>query len=131
MTIKEQINVDFMTAFKAKDMTKKNFLGLLKSDIQAAETREGFKGEETILSIIKKMEKSLKITGDADSLNELTYLKVYLPSLMSEDEITKIVTTFISENEGTQMGPIMGFLKSNYGGQYDGKMASTIVKSLV
>ena len=35
MTIKEKINADFLTAFKAKDMVKKTFLGFVKSEIQS------------------------------------------------------------------------------------------------
>jgi uncharacterized protein YqeY len=33
MTLKEQINADFMTAFKAKDMERKNFLGVVKKSL--------------------------------------------------------------------------------------------------
>jgi len=41
MSLKEQIQADFMTAFKAKDMDKKNFLGLIKSEIQNEFGRSG------------------------------------------------------------------------------------------
>ena len=34
MLLKEKINKDFMEAFKNKEMDKKNFLGLLKGEIQ-------------------------------------------------------------------------------------------------
>lgn len=30
MSLKEQLNADFIIAFKAKELDKKNFLGLLK-----------------------------------------------------------------------------------------------------
>jgi uncharacterized protein YqeY len=38
MSIKERINADFLIAFKEKDFERKNFLGLLKSEIQNEET---------------------------------------------------------------------------------------------
>lgn len=34
MTLKDRINQDFLVAFKNKEMDKKNFLGLIKGEIQ-------------------------------------------------------------------------------------------------
>ena len=66
-----------MIAFKAKETEKKNFLGVLKGEIQLAESRDNFKGEDTVLSIVRKMEKSLnehiKNRNDEQAKVELIY----------------------------------------------------------
>ena len=58
MTLKEQINADFMFAFKNKEMEKKNFLGVVKGEIQNEEGRSGIASDDVVLGILKKMEKS-------------------------------------------------------------------------
>jgi uncharacterized protein YqeY len=55
MTLKEQINADFMSAFKNKEMDKKNFLGVVKGEIQNEEGRSGTVTDEVVLSILKKI----------------------------------------------------------------------------
>jgi uncharacterized protein YqeY len=127
--LKEQINTDFMTAFKAKDMEKKNFLGVVKGEIQTEEGRTGTANDEVVLAILKKMEKSLKQTNTEESLRELTYIEGYLPKLMSEDVIREKVKAIISENEGSNMGFLMGmFNKQNAGQAFDNKVVSNIIK---
>jgi len=134
MTLQEQISADFMTAFKAKDMPKKTFLGLVKGEIQNESSKETFKGDESVLAIVKKMEKSLKEVGDEDSLRELTYIEGYLPQLMGFNELKDVIEYHV-ELEGLttmkDMGKVMGFLKSEFGSKYDGKMASTIIKDIL
>ena len=62
---------------------------------------------------------------------ELAILESYLPSQFSEDELRKIVSDYVSTTEGANMGSVMGYLKQHFGGQYDGKMASTVAKNAV
>lgn len=134
MSLDKQIAIDFMAAFKAKDMDKKNFLGLIKGEIQLESSKEGFNGDESVLKIVTKMKKSLTISGDEDSLRELTYLEDYLPREMGPNELRGLIVNHVEEEGLTtmkDMGKIMGYLKSNYGGQYDGKMASTIIKEML
>jgi uncharacterized protein len=134
MNLTETINVDFKAAYLAKDMVKKNFLGLLKGEIQLESSKEGFNGDESVLKIVTKMKKSLTTTGDADSLRELTYLEDYLPKQIDRHNLVNIIDSYVKE-EGLStmrdMGIVMGHLKSNFSGQYDGNMASNIIKELL
>ena len=82
MTLKERINADFMIAFKAKEMERKNFLGVVKGEIQNEEGRGSTATDEVVLSILKKIEKSLIQTNTEESLGELEYIKPYLPKMM-------------------------------------------------
>lgn len=129
MNLKEQINADFITAFKAKEMEKKNFLGLLKGEIQTDEGRGTVTTNETVISILRKMEKSLKQTNSEESLGELKYLEPYLPQLMSEDQIRVIIINY-KANGLTQMGQIMGQFNKEHKGLADNKLVTTIIAEL-
>jgi len=126
MNLKEQINADFITAFKAKEMEKKNFLGLLKGEIQNEEGRGTTTTDETVMIILRKMEKSLKQTNTEESMGELKYLEPYLPQLMSEDQIRVIVLAYKAAGL-TNVGQIMGQFNKEHKGLADNKLVSNIV----
>jgi uncharacterized protein YqeY len=127
MTLKEKINADFMVAFKNREMEKKNFLGVVKGEIQNEEGRSGIASDEVVLGILKKIEKSLTQTNTEQSLKELDYIKPYLPQMMSESLVREKVEIYI--NSGlSNMGQIMGEFNKNYKGLVDNKMLSGIVK---
>ena len=126
MSLKEKINADFITAFKAKEMDRKNFLGLLKSEIQNEEGRGTVTTDGTVLIILRKMEKSIKLTNDSQSLVELSYMEPYLPSLMTEEQIRTIVKGY--KNAGlTNTGQMMGLFSRDYKGLADNKLVSSII----
>jgi uncharacterized protein YqeY len=126
MSLKEKINADFITAFKAKDMERKNFLGLLKSEIQNEEGRGTVTTDGTVLLILRKMEKSLKLTNNPESLVELSYMEPYLPSLMTEEQIKTIIKGY--KDAGlTNVGQIMGQFNKEYKGLADNKLVSSII----
>ena len=126
--LKEKINQDFMTAFKAKDMNKKNFLGVIKGEIQNAELRGISPTDENVIGILKKMEKSLLQTNTEDALKELEYIKPYLPTMMSEKLCREKVATYIASGF-TNMGQIMAEFNKHYKGLVDNKMLSDVVKA--
>jgi uncharacterized protein YqeY len=130
MSLKERINTDFMEAFKAKNMDKKNFLGLIKGEIQNEFGRSGKEDDETVLGILKKMEKSLKQTNTTESLTELEYIKPYLPTLMDEDRIREILHDYKS-NGLNNVGQMMGEFNKVYKGKADNALVSKIVKEVL
>ncbi len=130
MTLKERINADFMSAFKNKEMDKKNFLGVVKGEIQNEEGRSGTVNDEVVLGILRKMEKSLKQTNTEESLNELEYIKPYLPQMMDETLVRSIIMSYINEGH-RNVGQIMGEFNKNYKGLVDNKMVSTITKEIL
>jgi uncharacterized protein YqeY len=130
MSLKEQINADFMAAFKAKEMEKKNFLGVVKGEIQNEAGRSGKEDDETVMGILKKIEKSLKQTNTAESLVELEYIKPYLPTLMDEVLIRSILESY--KNTGIEdMGKMMGAFNKEYKGKADNAVVSKIVKEVL
>ena len=126
--LKEQINQDFMTAFKSKDMNKKNFLGVIKGEIQNAELRGISPSDENVIGILKKMEKSLIQTNTADALKELEYIAPYLPVMMSESLCREKVAMMIGSGV-TTMNQIMAEFNKHYKGLVDNKMLSEVVKA--
>jgi uncharacterized protein YqeY len=127
MTIKERINADFIKAFKEQDFPRKNFLGLLKSEIQNEETRpNAVSNDGNTLSILRRMEKSLKQTNTAESLVELQYMEPYLPKLMSENQIREIVSGYKATGL-TNAGQIMGQFSKEHKGLADMKLVSSII----
>lgn len=127
MNLKERINADFMSAFKNREIEKKNFLGVVKGEIQNEEGRVGNVTDETVLGILKKIEKSLIQTNTEQSIREREYIKPYLPQMMSEDLIREKVKIYI-ESGLSNMGQIMGEFNKNYKGLVDNKVLSEIVK---
>lgn len=123
----EQISKDFMTAYKAKDMVTKDFLGVLKTEV----TRESKTPDDAY--IVSKIKSMIKNAADTNSLtkDELDILNSYLPKQLTEDELRTVIGLVIMKEGLTtmkDMGKIMGWLKSNYDGQYDGGLASKIIK---
>ena len=138
MTIKERIHEDFMTAYKAKDMKKKDFLGVLKGNIQTQEGKLIKSTDENVLKVIKSLEKGIleniegrKTTGldISEQELELSYLKPYQPVLMTEEEIRASVHQVILDSGEKNMGKIMGLFNKTYAGKhFDNKIVSQIIK---
>ena len=130
MSLKERINEDFMAAFKAKEMNKKNFLGVVKGEIQNEVGRSGKDDDETVMGILKKIEKSLKQTNTAESLAELEYIKPYLPIMMGEERIREILHNYKS-NGLNNVGQMMGEFNKTFKGMADNAVVSKIVKEVL
>lgn len=139
MLLKEKINADFMEAYKAKNMDKKNFLGVLKGAIQTQEGKQIESTDENVLKVIKAFEKGLNETIESKTkigedvskeLLEKSYIEVYLPKLMSNEEIRLIVKEMLARIEGNN--PNQGFLiglfnKEQKGRAFDNKTVSKII----
>ena len=98
MTLKERINADYMTAFKAKDSVAKNLLSVIKGEIQTIEKNTSIENmsDEDVTKILNKTVKSLKETLSAsdsvDTKLELAIIEAYLPKQLSKEEIFAKVT---------------------------------------
>ena len=93
--------------------------------------------EDECVAVVKKflkgVEETLKFaTTDvsrARALAEKERLASYLPKQMSVDQIRKFAAEQVAQ--GLQVGEIMKSLKEQRGGQYDGFLASTTVRSMI
>jgi len=133
MKLIEMINVDMIAAYKSKNTEAKALLGVLKgAATKVNKVPEDAEVIATIKSMIKTHDKSVA-EHNVPTLTdgELAILDGYLPSQLTETDLESIIEKYLEENEVNSMGQIMGHLKTNYGGQYDGKMASTLVKTFL
>jgi uncharacterized protein len=138
--IKEQINKDYMVAFKSKDTIAKNLLSVIKGEIQTIEKNVGVDNlsDEDVLKILTKTAKSLKetinsVSNDSESeilsksTAELMIVESYLPKQMSREEITQKVTEIVKSGV-TNIGVIMKeFAKL----PADKKIVSEVIKEIV
>ena len=136
--LKETINADFITAFKAGQKATKNTLGMLKTAIMEFEKGEQQIGkaitDSDVVSIIRTYAKSINKTIDAvkDELHpvvkagreELDVIGAYLPKQMSTEDMTteldKIIPT-LAGDKNKSIGVIMNHFKKNFEGLYNPK----------
>lgn len=69
----------------------------------------------------------LRINTD-NQKQEIKILEAYLPKQLTETELRSIIKPLV--DAGENKGVIMRALKENYGGQYDGKLAASIVDTI-
>ena len=131
--MKTQIKKDMMDAMKSGSTSKRDILRVLMGEIQRNEQSTGGKLELTnndIIKLVKKMVENIKETNGDD--NEVIVLSEYLPKSLTESELESIIGFQISENGYSSMkdmGTIMKFLSESYPSQYDGKLASNIIRN--
>lgn len=143
MSIKEQIEKDFIEAFKAKDDKRKNLLGMIKSAIKNKEIElqkplEDADMIEVLAKEAKKRKESAQAYKDggrddlAENENaEAEMLLKYLPEQLSEDAVREIVKSTIAEvgaSSAADMGKVIGAVVAKTKGQSDGGLISKIVK---
>ena len=83
------------------------------------------KNAKELLSHIEDIETKDKITS------EISVYEAYLPSQMSKEELTSVITNIMEIKDGDvipNIGIVMKHLSANYNGMYDGKLASEIVR---
>ena len=146
MSLQEEIMNALKAAMKDKDQTALAALRAIKSEILLAQTESGSKEELTKDKEIKILSKLVKQRKDSAAifaqqnrndlaepeLAQINVIAQFLPEQMSEQDLKSIVVEIIEKVGATSMkdmGKVMGWLKANYDGQYDGKTASTIIKA--
>ena len=141
MKLKEKINADYMTAFRAKNTTAKNLLSVIKGEIQTTEKNTGVENmsDEDVMKILKKTVKSLKETNasfpSAQTAEELFIAEAYLPTQMSEEDVRTAVDEIIASMRTTltvkEMGKVMGLASQRLSGKADGKLIAQLVKEML
>lgn len=128
MSIQKQINADLKTAMLKKEVEVRDLLRVVIGEFN----REGKDvSDEKASAIIKKMVHNAKDQGNA---GEVTILEVYLPQQLDELELKRVLMNHIMNMNSPSMkdmGSVMAWLKQNFAGQYDGKVASTLVRELL
>ncbi len=144
MSIAEQIEKDYLEAYKNRQQTRLATLRLLKT---AAKNRQVELlhplSEEDYLSVImhelKQRQDSIEQYSAAGRFDlaekeaaEAEVLKAYLPAQLSEEELTEVVDRVVApllEGGMKNMGKAISAIMSEYKGRVDGKAVSAAVKA--
>lgn len=144
MGLTEKINDDIKAAMKAREKDKLAALRDIKSKLllEATSGGDGEISEAMENKIVVKLYKQRMDTYNlyikegredlaADEKFQAEVISAYMPEMMSEEDVRKVVQEKIAamgaagpQDIGKVMGPIMGQLN----GKADGKLISTIVK---
>ena len=141
----EQINNDIKEAMKSKDALKLATLRMLKGaiDLERINKKLDKVLDEDIVTIIGKQIKTRKESilefekGNRQDLiektnEEINILNVYMPEMMTEEEITSVVIDAINEVNATSvkdMGSVMRIVSPKLKGKADMSLVSSIIKS--
>lgn len=142
MSLKEKINADLKVSMLARDSFSTNVLRGLKAAILSEEVaknkrEEGLDDSEiesVIVREVKKRNEAAKLLDEERANNELKEAEIlskYLPEMMNEEEVLRIVQNEISkldEKSPKQMGQVIGSIKAKYGNSIDGSMLAKMVK---
>jgi hypothetical protein len=149
MKIHETIKAQLLDAMRAKDTVRLNVIrGLLSSfsyEMIAKKSKDEFLDDESVLGVIRKSVKQHKDSieqfekGDRKDLAkkekaELVLLEVYLPQMMSKDDIKKIVKKKIAsegEIDKKKIGQFLGQLMKELKGKADGADVKAVVDELL
>ncbi len=147
MSLQEQIEKDFVTAYKARENVRVSVLRMLKTAVKRRLVDTSRPGEQlcddemtdVIIKEAKQRRDSIaeyEKAGRADlaarERDELTVLEGYLPSALTDEELEKAVDDMIATT-GAQgpadMGRVMGPLMKALKGRVDGARLSAMVKA--
>lgn len=145
-TILETLRKDTFAAMKAGEETKVGILQIAVGSIKNEELKKGeaLTDEESIRvlrSEVKKLKDAIEQykAGGRDDLLEresaqLAVIEAYLPALMSEDDIAKIVEAKMKELNVvgmSDMGKLMGVVMKEVGAKADGGVVKQVVTRLL
>lgn len=130
-----------MAAMKEHNKVKSDTLGVAIAKAMLVNTEKKAKGEELsdadMIGILQKTVKELEeekanyvqLGRNDDAANvdaQIGYIAEYLPKMISDDEIRKIIMGMDDKSVGT----VMKTFKSQYAGQVDMKKVQEILKTI-
>lgn len=137
----DEIKKANMQALKDKDKATRAALSIVINKYMLLNVENKAKGKETtdadVISILQKSVKELEEEKNMfvkaarqdkiDEMNiQINAVKKYLPEMMSEDEIRKI----ISGLEDKSVKSVMAYFKENYAGKVEMAKVSQVLRSL-
>ena len=156
MALLDEFKADQLAARKSNDRLKADLLTTLIGEATQITTEEFKRGvteitDEKVAATVAKFLKNTKLTlenlaserarlieagGDTSKIDqrtkaaetELAILSSYGPKQMTESELRQAIDDFRAANPDANVGTIMAHLKTNFGGQYDGKAASALAR---
>jgi len=137
-----QLKKDLFEARKAKNVVKSNLLSTMIGEAQNIGKNAGNREptNDEILGVVKKFLKAIdeSITllekagrDNSKEKEEKSILEGYQPKQLDESALKQAIDEIVnsmSDKSVKMMGQVMNQLKEKYPNQFDGKMASNLVK---
>lgn len=143
MATEADLQRDLTAAMKARSMDELYVLRGLMTAIKNAKVEKMVPelGEAEIVQLVRKeinqrteaiefAEKAGRTELVQENERRRAVLERYLPRQLAGDELERIIRSLADELGSTAIGPIMTKLRERYAGQFDGQVASGIVKRL-
>ena len=144
MSIAEQIDKDYIQAYKAKDQVKLGTLRLLKTaaknrQVELMRPLEDDDYMDVLLREVKQRQDSIEqynAAGRPDLADkeaaEAAVLQSYLPAQLSDEELADVVEKTVApllDGGMKNMGKAISAIMAEYKGRVDGKAVSAAVKA--
>ena len=147
MSLFEQIEKDYIQAYKAKDSVRLTVLRLLKTAVKnklvdlcrPGGTLDDGEMMDLIIKEGKQRQDSIEqytAAGRSDLADkeaaELVVLQSYLPKPLTEEELTAVIDAAIAETGAASprdMGKVISAVMAAHKGRVDGKVLSATVKA--
>lgn len=147
MNLSQQIDADYLAAYKAKKEAEISVLRLLKTALKNEQINvSGAKMEELADSAVEKVVKTeVKKRNDAitdyekagrqdladKEKSEIVILEKYLPKQLSQEQISALIDEVLagaSDADKANMGKMMGAVMKAVGNSADGNLVKTILQ---
>jgi len=143
MSLLDRLNDDMKQAMKNKEKEKLSVIRMLKASLQNEAIKHGKQelSEDEELTVLSREVKQRKDSlhefqnaGREDLVEkiqtELTYVEIYMPKQLSEEEVSAIVQQTVAEVGATSkadMGKVMGAIMPKLKGKADGALVNKLV----
>ena len=143
--LETKLQAALIAAMKSKNNYAISAIRSIKTAIQNEKTNGAYHEltENDVIALIQKLSKQRQESYDIyiqagrtelaeKELKEKEVLDSYLPKMLSEEELASAIDEILTSNGFTamkDMGNAMKMLKEKYPNQYDGKLASTLIRT--
>lgn len=136
----QQLKTEQLEARKARNLVKSSLLTTLLGELDTDAKRSGKEPDTTavVRKFLKNIAENISIAGDRRDSNwldeleqEKEILEAYLPQQLTYLQLESYLTQAILHDGLNNKGALMKYLKDNFAGQYDGKVASEVVTKLL
>ncbi len=146
MTLQEKLQQDLKDSMRSGDTARRDVIRFLRSAIHNQEIAgQGELDDEGVITVLSKQalqrRDSIEIFKEGNRLDlvekeeaQLAILGEYLPTQLTEDEISTLVHAAVDETGASgprDMGKVMSRLMPDVKGKADGRAVSRIVQELL
>lgn len=138
MTLLATLKADALAARKARATETATSLTTLIGELETFGKNAGHEPTDAdvvvfVKKTLKNVDEMLRLASPGSiahsvATTERALFEKYLPKQLSEAELKFVIDELVAVGH-TNVGDVMKALKTDHGGQYDGAMASTILKA--